>query len=419
MQAVPISNDSIQHLVDEGLFDRLPPSFTSFFYQRIADWKLLFPAEQNYIERLFRMLGRSETQLVDELFAPLRQIERKMGINAKTWNPREFTLAHVDFLNRSAHYAEWRAEISRIFSILDPLLDEEAARNGRQRLVFVVSPADLPVGPDRLWTGLRDQGQRVPIDPGEPQDFLHMLLTGKPQAEAERSLVGDLLASPEASQFDAWLIEAGRKLEPFRGERGVWLSYERLESYRERLMEKVNELMNHEKVPGPRELGLRLREMIEPSGDPRIDESMVLEEFLRNVMLAGNGTLLINNTFVEWAAAQAARHARPRLAVVLFGIRNKIKPFSSLLIYADQEKANIIPDQQDMLGSYVDLEALYPYVWRGFEKYAEYRGKTAYLFVSELSDEMLVIAPPSFAPLSRAAPLRLSEIHAACREWLL
>ena len=134
MQAASSPSNSIQHLVDEGLFDRLPPSFTSFFYQRIADWKLVFPAEQDYIERLFRMLGRSETGLVNELFAPLRQIERKMGINPKTWNPREFTLAHVDFLNRSAHYAEWRAEISRIFSIIDPLLDAEVARNGRQRL---------------------------------------------------------------------------------------------------------------------------------------------------------------------------------------------------------------------------------------------------------------------------------------------
>jgi hypothetical protein len=417
MQAISIPSASIQSLVDEGLFDRLPPSFTPFFYQRIADWKLLFPAEQDYIERLFRMLGRSETRLVDELFAPLRQIERKMGVTAKTWNPREFTLAHVDFLNRSAHYAEWRAEISRIFSVIDPLLDEEAARNGRRRLVLVVSPAELPVGPNRLWTGLREHGKRVAIDPGEPGDFLPCLLTGKPQSESASSLASDFLASGQASQYDAWLIEAGRKLEPFRGERAVWLSYDALDLYRERLMAKVNEMMTNEQIAGPRELGIRLREMIEPSGDSRIDESPVLAEFLRNVMLAGNGTLLINNTFVEWAAAQAARQARPHLAVAFFGIRNKVKPFSSLLIYADQEKANIIPDQMDMLGSYVDLEAFYPYIWRGFEKYAEYRGKTAYLFVSEMSDEMFVIAPPSF--LSAAETLTLPQVHEACREWLL
>jgi hypothetical protein len=285
--------------------------------------------------------------------------------------------------------------------------------------VLVVSPAELPVGPERLWTGLGDHGKRIRIDPGEPQDFLHLLLSGKPQSATAAGLAEDFLASPAASRYDAWLIEAGRRLEPFRGGRAVWLSYDALQLYRDRLMEKVNELMNNEKVAGPRELGLRLREMVEPSGDPRIDESIVLAEFLRNVMLAGNGTLLINNTFVEWAAAQAARHARPHLAVVFFGIRNKVKPFSSLLIYADQEKTNIIPDQMDMLGSYVDLEAFYPYIWRGFEKYAEYRGKTAYLFVSELSEEMFVIAPPSFAPLSATDTLTLPQVHGACKNWLL
>jgi hypothetical protein len=136
-------------------------------------------------------------------------------------------------------------------------------------------------------------------------------------------------------------------------------------------------------------------------------------------MLAGNGTLLINNTFVEWAAVQAARHARPHVAVVFFGVRNKIKPFSGLLLYADQEKANLIPDQQDVLGSYVDLEAFYPYIWRGFEKYAEYRNKTAYLFVGELLDEACVIATEEFPPLEATRPLTLAQLHAGCREWLL
>jgi hypothetical protein len=419
MQAVSIPSDNIRRRAEQGLFERLPPSFTAFFYQQILEWETLFPAERGYIERLFGLLHEAEAEQVRQLFTPLRGIEQTMGVSPKTWNPREFTLSHVDFLNRSPYYAQWREEISRIFSVIDPMLDEEIARTGRRRLVIVISPAELPVGADRLWARLNEHGKRVALEPAEADDYLACLLTGGRRSEAARSLVQEYAESPRAADYDAWLIETGRELTSFGGDKVVSLSYEALEAYRKTLMAEVSQMMNDEKISGPRELGRRLREMVVPSGDRKIDGAPVLAEFLRRVMLAGNGTLLINNTFVEWAAVQAARHARPHLAVVFFGIRNKIKPFSGLLLYADQEKANVIPDQQDVLGSYVDIEVFYPYIWQGFEKYAEYRNKTAYLFVGELLDEACVIAPEEFPPSGAKGRLSLKELHAECREWLL
>jgi hypothetical protein len=115
---------------------------------------------------------------------------------------------------------------------------------------------------------------------------------------------------------------------------------------------------------------------------------------------------------------QAVRRARPSVAVVGFGIRNKVKPFSSLLIYADQDAASPIPSQMDTLGSYVDLEIFYQYIWQEFEKYAEYRTNTAYVFCGDAMDEMLVIAPPDCPLLAAPAPLKLSSVHSALREWL-
>ena len=135
-------------------------------------------------------------------------------------------------------------------------------------------------------------------------------------------------------------------------------------------------------------------------------------------MLSGNGTLLLNNTFVEWAAIQAMRRARPSVQAVAFGIRNKIKPFSGLLIYADQEKANPIPTQMDMLGSYVDLEVFYQYIWQQFEKYPEYPAKTAYLFVADGFDQMFVIAPAEFLSRLPRAPAPLAKINRLMKDWL-
>ena len=129
----------------------------------------------------------------------------------------------------------------------------------------------------------------------------------------------------------------------------------------------------------------------------------VLSEFVRAVLLTGNGTLLINNTFVEWAAIQAIRRARPVAMVISFGVRNKLKPFSNMLLYSDQRTASPIPNQMDNLGTYVDLEVFYQYIWQEFEKYAEYRNKTANLFLADGLEELFCIAPPDF-PLLLIVP---------------
>jgi len=162
-------------------------------------------------------------------------------------------------------------------------------------------------------------------------------------------------------------------------------------------------------------LGARLKKMRLMPGEGPLGADPVLAEFTRAVLLAGNGTLLINNTFVEWAALQAIRRARPTLVVANFGIRNKMKPFSSLLIHADPEKTNPIPTQADTLGTYVDLEILYLYIWQEFEKYAEYARNTVHLFCAAGMDEALVIAPADFSLRDK---MSASELIAAAKDWL-
>ena len=107
------------------------------------------------------------------------------------------------------------------------------------------------------------------------------------------------------------------------------------------------------------------------------------------------------------------------IAVISFGVRNKIKPFSSLLIYTEQETTTPVPTQVDSLGSYVDLEVLNHYVWMEFEKYPEYRRNTVYYFIGEGMDEMLLLAPPDFPLFKTSSPVTLSGLFSAARNWLL
>ena len=95
----------LQKLIDTGLFDRIPATFSTFFFEQIKDWDTLFPAERNYFERLFTLIGKLPPEEFDELFSPLRQLEPKMGVNEKNWPRRSFKLDQVDFLNRNPTYA--------------------------------------------------------------------------------------------------------------------------------------------------------------------------------------------------------------------------------------------------------------------------------------------------------------------------
>ncbi len=411
---------TLEALIEKGVFDRLPVTFSTFFYDQTQDWQLLFPAEQSYYERLFGLLDRSDPGEVDRLFAPVRAAEASMGVTDAVWPKRKFTLEQVDFLNRSPHYAEWRAAIAGVFARIDPLLDAEIARHGRPRLVVVLSPAELPAGPDRLWKRIDAHGKRIALaPPDDPADYVPLLLTGKPLAAKATALPDVFMAAREQPAYSAWTVEAGGGLASLSRHEGVVrLSYAQLADYRARLMSDVQKIVDVEQIRGPRQLSARLKQLQVRDNESELGRDPVLREFARAILLSGNGTLLVNNTFVEWASVQSVRRARPVVSVIAYGIRNKVKPFSSLLIYTDQDAATPIPTQADVLGSYVDLEIFHQYIWQEFTKYVEYRGNTAFLFVADGADGMLAIAPPDFPLLGVSSPQRLENVFSAMKDWL-
>jgi hypothetical protein len=374
--------------------ESLPRSFSAFVSDQMQDWPRLFPAEQSYFQRLFNLIERTPP----DLFHPLRDIETKMA-----FPPSLSPLEAVDFLNRSPYYSQWRAAVAGIFAHLDPVLDVEIARSGHPRLVVVISPSQLPADPSRMWTRLANRGKRIQLEPSD--NFLTDL--GAAEIAARYAA--------QSGPYSAWSIEV-TQAHSLRA--GVHLSYESLLPYRRRLMREVQRLVESQTVPGPRQLSARLKSLHILASEGAVAEDPILAEFARAILLSGNGTLLVNNTFVEWATMQAVRRARPSVAIIGFGIRNKVKAFSSLLIYEDQDAANPIPSQQDVLGSYIDLEIFYQYIHQEFEKYAEYRTNTAYVFCCDGMDELLVIAPPDCPLLTAQGPLKLSAVHAALKDWL-
>jgi hypothetical protein len=156
-----------------------------------------------------------------------------------------------------------------------------------------------------------------------------------------------------------------------------------------------------------------------PEPGALLNPTNVVQTFVRDVLLTGNGTLFVNNTFVEWAAAQALRRAQPRLLVARYGVRDKLKPFSSLLLFSQPRTSDVIPLIEDPVGSFIDVEQLAYYVWVHAEKSAAYRNRTLYLFLAENVPEMLAIRAnlPASAP-GAAEPVSLADVRATMANWL-
>ena len=197
------------------------------------------------------------------------------------------------------------------------------------------------------------------------------------------------------------------------------LSYVRLREYREALTRSLYRKVLGG-VAGPQELAAYARGLdIAPPEGSLLHSDEVVRAFIRDVLLAGNGTLLLNNTFVEWASIQALKRAQPRLLVTRFGVRDKMKPFSSLLLFSSPRPTDQVPVLEDPFGSFVDVEQLAYYVWVNAEKTAAYRGRTLYLLLAEGVDEMLAIR--SDAPRGDAGalpPANLPEVAATMASWL-
>jgi hypothetical protein len=104
--------------------------------------------------------------------------------------------------------------------------------------------------------------------------------------------------------------------------------------------------------------------------------------------------------------------------VAHFGTRNKPKPFTSVAVFENQEKASPALDEEDLAGSAVDAEMLAYYVWLAAGRFPEYYARTACLCFGEDLPEVYVVAPPEFPLLRVSEPLRLEEVSNILGSWL-
>ncbi len=396
---------------------RLPVTMQPALNQQVNTWEDLFPFEQKRLARFLEALLRFDPAELDALTQPLRLLEARMDVSHWDFSVVADTMSNAAQLARSPYYAEWRRDVQEIFSAIEArsrVSLQEHSSSGR--LVLLVLPDNLPIASIAARRPWDPRGMEFSIA-GDARKVCELALSG------ELNLPAQVAAGHEATadSSDCWLIDAdarlGALLGPAHASSVSLLEYAALKDFRDQFLSQVNTV--------PKDIGAtdqildRVRHQnwdgwwpTDSAGQKRL-RSFVIELFL-----SGNGALIFSNAFVQWAAREGFRRARPRLLVCRFGVRIKPKPFTSIAIFENQQKISALSDEDDPEGSAIDALMLARYVWLSTRRYPE-QEQTCCVCVAESSRSLHVIAPeamrPSWPPGSAVQP---EEICAWMRSTL-
>jgi hypothetical protein len=424
--------DVLRKAREDHLVERLPITFQPFLNQEINRWGTKFPYEQRYLENFVGFIASLSPERLADLFSGVRKVESAMGITEHQFSMREQTMREASILARSPHYLEWRQEIEGVFQQVEhSAFAEEQARASRlRRLILLIFPAVLPVDPQSVM----DQWQRgrlLRLDwpaHGHPrQSIVETILKGLPGGDGECApgFLEQYVSRPGRNFADVWVLEPGTQLRallsglesaPPEPPRATLLSFDRLKAFREGVLDHIKSMARD--ISDADAIYAKLRSMdVSDWCPPEVGSIPAVREFIRSLFLSGNGSPLFSSSFVEWAAVEAMGHARPTVILGEFGLRNKPKPFTSVAVFENQEKATPQPPVPDPEGSAVDAVMLAYYTWLGAARFVEYQ-RTACLCVFDGTPYAVVAGVAEFPLWEEKEPVAPRQIAALLQAWL-
>lgn len=347
------------------LIPRLPRTFAPAFNERLNQWSLLFPAEQRqFASQVGWLAGLSESDF-NKLFAPVLDVEKRMDLSHFTPGAKEISVQQTGVLARSPLYPQWRDEVARVFSQMDEgAATYDSPLTRIPRLIVAALPAGLPAPKEPLWTALAKEGAWVELE--------------KPWSTLAPGLLDDLLKREPPAGLEgietSWILETESRFGP-GDESTTVLSWTGLEPVRREFLARLNRIRRDLKSVDDTNEELKRLDLRKIAGQALGSRPRLLE-FVRTLLLSGNGSLVFPNSFVQWGAAEALRRAQPQFLLAAFGLRQKLKPFSSTVLFEDQNRSNPTADEDDPAGSLVDGALLAEYVHLAAQRVPAFEGRT-------------------------------------------
>jgi len=387
-----------------ALIARLPVTLRPSLNGQLAEWETLFPYERRRTRKFLHGVASFSPSALDDLMLPLRKLEGKMGVERWDFSQDSDTMENASLLARSEFYSEWREQVRRIYNAVESASGASSPQPLTTcRLVVVILPASLPYEPETIWTQWGDRGIPVRID-GDPSRIAELFLKTLPSL----SVIGD-----EEGDAGLWLIDAESSLQAAAPPSlaASKLSWTALLPLRDHVLERVNTVPRSIEVTDQTLATIRTEDM-NRFWPREISSQPQLQRFLIDLYLSGNGALIFANAFVQWAANEALRRARPRILIARFGLRARPKPFTGIAIFENQQRISAMPDVDDPQGSAMDASTLARYILFSVDRFPE-GADTAALVVSESAKCAYLSLPGSrkgeWNGGSQASPEQLSE----------
>jgi hypothetical protein len=429
-QKLPVE---IRDALSKGLLNRIPLTFLPFVNQQLNRWDFLFPNERQSIERLLLYVASLSPEQSADLFRNVVELEDKMGVRHWQFSTTEQTIQNSSQLASSQYFQDWRRAVQAVFDAADAHALENAGASSKSgpRLVLLGIPQDLPVDKSGIWPRWQGAGRVVKLDLsqiGEPHKAFEKLVAGVPNGSAGRSagLMDAARNRSNASPADIWVVDAGRSLvdavllkdaPDSTQPPAILLSNGRLDLYRQSFSHEMNSMRKD--LADADAVFDRLRKVdVVPWCPAEVALDTATREFVRSLYLTGNGAVIFGNSFVEWAASEAFRRARPTFLAAQFGVRSKPKPFTGVAVFDNPDQVNPLPAVDDLTGSAEDAQILALYVWLAATRYAEYQRSTVCVCLAESLSEAYVVAPPEFALSQATQPVSFDSLFSALRIWI-
>jgi hypothetical protein len=387
------------------LIGRLPRTFGPSLNNQLTGWDLLFPAEQRQLRGQLNWLARLPAPELKTLFDPVTDIEGQMEL--PKWNSATKLLSVEDsgVLARSPLYPKWRQAVEKAFTKIDEGVGASAALPVLPRLVACVLPPGLPASSkDPLWPELTKQGTWIELD-GAVSGLLPAFvpaMTGRrrrPDVEDEES---------------TWIYECDEQFEGLAASKAVVLDWKSLEPARRQFLTKLNAIKRDLKSVDETNADLKRTDLSKLLPRP-VAERPRVREFVRNLLLSGNGSLVFPSSFVQWGAAETLRRAQPQVLLALFGMRQKLKPFSSSVLFEDQHRNNPAADADDPAGTLIDAQILAEYVYLAARRTAAYQTRTLGMMALAGLDRVLLLGE---LPEGLRGSMKTADFMAVLMRWV-
>jgi hypothetical protein len=367
--------------ISKDLVARLPKTFGLALNDQFKQWDLLFPAEQRSLKAQLDSLGALPPDRFNDLLKPVFEAEAKMDL--PHWNTSASGLSVHDagLLARSPQYPQWRSAVEQVFASIDDGVRKSGALKRPPALLMCVLPSGLPLASQPLWPELSKQGRWALLD--------------MPFGQALKSLAGSLAARhlpPSLEPIEGtWIFECATSLSPVaESTSATVLSWEALGAARREFLSHLNTIARNLHSVDQTNEDLKRLDIDRLLGQ-RLGSNPKIREFVRSLLLSGNGSLVFNNSFVQWGSAEALRRVEPQVLIASFGIRPKVKPFSGSVLFEDQTRNNPVAEQDDAAGSLVDSLKLSEYVYLASQRVPSYEARSITLLTAQDLDSVLFL----------------------------